>query len=327
MSALSCIIPSFPPRMNALDTAFGDSYVVSPAVLRPGAFIPEYLQKGFSFHELRVQEQRYLLVTPEDLERSSAALAELLHLFSAAYGLRPVLWAENASRRHARAWRREGLWYLTGTAGRSFDGDSDSSDSSSREPRERVSTMLSPCAQTLVVRQLVRGDVVGCRLREMASRLPYSAALLGRAKDELLQHRLCRYAPGTRAGCFRFSLSREELWQAALPLLSSPVRASYRVRKDLCSGLPLAGMSALAALTDITDNPLPTFAYYARSLQKRLPQAPIAEAGAILQLWSYPPEAVLGEHPTSVDSCSLYLSLRGELDPRIEIARSRLWPS
>lgn len=309
--------------MSALDTAFGDSYAVFPAVWPAETFVPEYLKKGFSFLELRVQEQRYLLVTPDDSERSPAVLGELLRLFSSAYGLASVLYAENATRCHTRAWRREGFAYITAHAGCSFCGDAPTA----REPRERLSHMLSPCAQALLVRQLVRGDVEGQNLRSLAALMPYSAALLGKAKDELLQHHLCRYAAGTRAGRFRFVLTRDELWQAALPLLSSPVRVSYRVRRELCVGLPRAGLSALSDRTDIADNPLPTFAYYARSLQKRLPRASMTEAGAILQLWSYPPEAILGAHPASVDSCSLYLSLMGEPDPRIEIARSRIWPS
>ena len=188
-----------------------------------------------------------------------------------------------------------------------------------KEPRE----FLSPVAQVLVLRHILFNDIHDQNLRQIGSRLPYSAMSLSNAKKELVTHGLCRYDGATTRGHFNMNLPDNVLWEKALPLLRSPVQKQLHVRSlPFQKLLPLAGESALSKQTLLVDGNIPTYAVGKQSIRELfLPGDDLdsehKEAQAIIQQWMYPPEILMHPGGKWVDSLSLYLSLRNSLDDRI----------
>ena len=85
--------------------------------------------------------------------------------------------------------------------------------------------------------------------------------------------------------------------------------------------MPLAGISALAEISELSDDTEQTYALYSRDFDKSLPTFEFS--GQKLELWRYDPR-LLCESIGSVDKLSLYLSLKDEHDPRIKGELSKI---
>ncbi len=260
------------------------------------------------------------VVSPASVQREQQRASAVLALPVAVY------WP-HAGAAQAEELRRLGCSYITPAGGaflpflwlRIPPAEWSASPPSGEEPGP-----LSPCAQVIVLRQLLFGDVEGKNIRSLARLLPYSAALLGRATLSLLAHSLCAYPAGTRCGRFLFPSNAHDLWLQAEPMLRSPVRQRFAVSRELAPPLPAAGISALAMASDLADDPLPTCAYYQRARAGRLQPAPPHAASLRIEKWSYPPSALIAPGARRVDDLSLYLSLREHHDPRVRIALQSL---
>ena len=188
-----------------------------------------------------------------------------------------------------------------------------------KEPRE----FLSPVAQVLVLRHILFHDIHDQNLRQIGSRLPYSAMSLSNAKNELVTHGLCHYDGVATRGRFNMNLPGNVLWEKALPLLRSPVQKQLHVRSlPFQRRLPLAGESALSRQTLLVDGNIPTYAVGKQSIRELFlpgdhPESEHEEAQAIIQQWMYPPEILMQPGGKWVDPLSLYLSLRDSSDDRV----------
>ena len=102
----------------------------------------------------------------------------------------------------------------------------------------------------------------------------------------------------------------------------SPVRSRVRVKTKLNDAVK-SGVTALAECSDIVDNDFLTFALPA-SAAKKIPEAKIHRYdGDIMESWRYDPR-LLNYGKDFADPLSLYISLKGATDPRIQIATERL---
>lgn len=313
---------------RVLGRVLGGSYPVedipdAPAVLRHARALDRRMLYrvtvgGAVFALAVVQEDA--IVFPDTVQQEIRRAAAVLSLPVAVY------WP-HAGARQTEELRRSGCAYITAGRGSFLPflwlRIPPAEWSSTPEIGEEKEA-LTPCAQVIVLRQLLFGDVEGQTIRSLARLLPYSAALLGRAKDELRTHALCAYPAGTRSGRFLFPKRAHDLWLRAEPLLQSPVRRRFAVALSPAPPLPAAGISALAMASDPADAPLPTCAYYQRSRKIVLSPAPPTAAELRIEKWSYPPSALIAPDARRVDDLSLYLSLRDNPDPRVRIALQSL---
>ena len=121
--------------------------------------------------------------------------------------------------------------------------------------------------------------------------------------------------------------AQRDLWEKALPLLRSPVAESMPMPRDLLDG-PAAGLTALASYTSIAEPRMPVIAVSAaawRPIRNKLVHEQLGGTDAPLvevEAWIYPPTAVV-DGPV-VDRLSLFLSLRGTTDERVEAALDEL---
>ena len=107
-----------------------------------------------------------------------------------------------------------------------------------RSRSERPSS-LAWASQLLLIRHLLRQDVEGRSLSELANLLGYAAMTLTNVRDELTRAELCAVATRGRSKHLRFPADRRETWERALPLLRSPVRGITGFLRNLPASRPV----------------------------------------------------------------------------------------
>jgi hypothetical protein len=189
------------------------------------------------------------------------------------------------------------------------------------------SNHLTWAAQAVALRHLLEGAVEDAALQELAERFGYSRMTLTKVQRELQAHGLCRVESLGRTKRLVFELDHRTLWEKLLTVARSPVRE--RLLLSRCDAeLPLSGLSALAARTDIADEARTTMAAEvsrAKELRatNRIENTPDPDAATvILEVWNYDPSLLAKERV--VDPLSLYLSLRDDADERVQAAVSSM---
>jgi hypothetical protein len=197
-----------------------------------------------------------------------------------------------------------------------------------------TSKAFSPVAQYLLLHHLQREPLhflEAMPLKETAQRFKISAVMLSYAKAELESSGLCASFRTGRTVALQFLHDRPKIWELALPRLRTPVLRRHWVKLEK-PGLhaPRAGMSALSVYTHISDDAKDTYAVYRKEfflLRKSgdirvLPDS--TEADWRVEEWSYPPCLPEEADDRVVERLSLYLSLQGNPDERVQQQRDRL---
>jgi len=123
------------------------------------------------------------------------------------------------------------------------------------------SQRFRPATQAVLIHLLLRGGD-DTNIADSARLLGYSAMTMSRAFDELETAGLGEPARSGRGRRLHLPGTPKETWQKALPFFRSPVRATHTLRFAEGCSLPgqLAGLSALARYTLLTDPPNPVIA-------------------------------------------------------------------
>ncbi len=206
-----------------------------------------------------------------------------------------------------------------------------------RRPKQKNIHRFSPATQALALYWIYNSPVSVLESRktptEMAGILGYSKMTLSRAFKEI-DAALAEINPVEAPGNLQYyDLPGYEFWQQLQPYLHSPVkRRCYLLRLDLEENLGLrAGLTALAAYSMLAE---PSQEVYAlgqsewkvlqHNRQNLILDRPDAEA-LVVEIWGYQPSvfSAYGKDG-AVDPLSLYLSLKGSSDERIEKALEEL---
>jgi hypothetical protein len=192
---------------------------------------------------------------------------------------------------------------------------------------------LLPSAQVILIYKILHRDeeIEQLPLNLLAKKFNYTAMAITKAVDNLKYHDLCRVS-GTKERYIHFDLPIPELWNAALPLLTTPVLKQVYV--DAVRGKPVMMQSNTSALPEYSEMAPSRQKYYAiekgifYDLQKKnvLVNANDVEGNLCLEVWKYHPQ-VLAKGVTAtanVDPLSIYLSLKDNDDERIEQALDKI---
>jgi len=185
-------------------------------------------------------------------------------------------------------------------------------------PPKALPAKLSPSAQ-LVLLWLLQSPDGGdwtefgtLRKKLIPNRVYLTLAVQDLERRDLVQ---------TRRNGLRKSIrpagSRRAVWEMARESLSSPVLRTRRLAKAP-PGLPVAGLTALARLSSINDEPPRCVATFRGNLAAEA-AAERHYDGEVVQEWKYDP-LLLSPDGRTVDPLSLFLSLRNETDPRVRSA-------
>ena len=188
---------------------------------------------------------------------------------------------------------------------------------------------FSPSAQVVLIAWLlgkIEGNVTA---QDLSKQLGYSAMSMSRVINELESTQVAEIERIGRERVVSFTESHATVWQKALPRLRNPVSKMVRIsEQDLHrpDALP-AGVTALSLRSMLGESTYPEYAV-SRDVWKAMEKAgvkeiPLEEPGTcMLQVWRYDPKLLVVDG--QVDPFSLYLSLQGEADERIEMALDQM---
>ena len=191
-----------------------------------------------------------------------------------------------------------------------------------RPPAENAARKtIRPTSQALLVRQIVCGDVEGETSENLSKRFGFSKMTISNVMSDFTSIGLAEMKGWPRRICFK--ASGRKLWETALPYLASPVKKTIPNKLNP-SQFCLAGIAALSEYTMIAPEAIPTYACTfeeSRYNKDCIPMEYEGDARSLLQVWRYNPRICGG---SKVDKLSLFLSLRGSRDPRIQSELEKL---
>lgn len=214
-----------------------------------------------------------------------------------------------------------------------------------RPGRQTEKARLSTAAQAVVLREILQHDCSGLPAKDLAQMLGYSPMTITRAIKALADRQLAMAEKVGREKHLRFPSSGRALWEAAQPVLKSPVTKRIWVvwrdrdiRKADFQGR-MAGESALAHYTALAETGASQWAITSdawSTLAKRRDVHVLASQASDdndhfrkdrevteLELWAYNPD-VITPGDSWVDPLSLWLSFATNTDERVEMARESL---
>ncbi|NGX52809.1 MAG: hypothetical protein KR126chlam5_01114 [Candidatus Anoxychlamydiales bacterium] len=193
-----------------------------------------------------------------------------------------------------------------------------------------VSQVLTASAQTVVIYALIHGANEHFIPSKLAEKLKYTRMTMTRAFNELEALGLGKTLRKGKERCFYFQKRGEILWKQALPLMQNPIKKVLwiQVTKSVFEKIKalgfIAGISALSLQSNLNSSSYPIFALFKDGWKTLIKSEeinilPISEgANMQLEVWNYDPDLFDENH--IVDPFSLFLSLRGIEDERVEKA-------
>lgn len=195
-----------------------------------------------------------------------------------------------------------------------------------RHPNTPTGEALSPATQAVLITMLLtkpwRDD---WSLAEIVTRLGYTPMTLTRVVRELTATGLAKVKRHGRERHLHTDELPQQLWDRARQQMRNPVKRSIWVKATahIAGSMRLAGLSALARLTQLADPPWPIYAIGPTEWRTaklggiKLLMEPATDCSE-WQLWSYSPDLL----PTArtVDPLSLTLSLEHGADERVQMA-------
>ena len=185
--------------------------------------------------------------------------------------------------------------------------------------------VLGPVAQQLLLALLLGRLLAPITIAVAAERLGCTAASVSQAVKALEGSALVQSQTQGRERVFALLGAPAVAWERARPLLQTPVRQRLRVQQALLPPQALywaAGETALAQYTSLAvpdELVLALASRQWRTLGAGVAHIPVPDAGTcVLELWRYPPEGTALQ--SAVDPLSLYLSLQGSRDERVQLA-------
>ncbi|MEI6422370.1 MAG: hypothetical protein WCP55_09140, partial [Lentisphaerota bacterium] len=188
---------------------------------------------------------------------------------------------------------------------------------------------LSPSAQAVVLEAIYFGTGVGKGISqiELSNTTTYTPMTLSRVFNELGELDFAEVKDRGRERVLCFREGGRQLWNSAKPYLRSPVRR-IAWAPEIPQNASRAGLTALAEYTMLAAPATPVYAVTVSQWKNHYPDRkdeppPIQTGKSVnVEIWTYFPENC--GNAGCVDPLSLYLSLEGTDDARVEGARKKL---
>lgn len=288
------------------------------------ANLPIYYAGALVAREMEFLDERCLWVVPQVQDLTPDFLIDIARAVEAHCHRRTLFCLEISSREFCEYLRRKEVWYVV--PGRQ----------AYLPPRvilesdRAYSSRQSECRATLSVRAqvfliwLLNQKTMSREYpyRQIGEILGYPQFAITRLAQELQSLGLARIVYKWPEAAIGFDLDRDAIWVRASKLMRSPVAKVVRM-KHPPQGLPLAGVTALSRQTDLMDDGPTVFACERQQLKDVSTSELSRYEGFVVQCWRYDPRLIANE-ADCVDPISLYLSLKDDDDPRVDLAREEL---
>ena len=294
--------------------------------------LPYFLQEAFAIRELKLLDRQILLAIDQRADRPTLAnvRAQIDKLRQLA-GM-PVVYVTRtlASYERKRLIEQKVPFLVPGNQLYLPDLGIDLREYF-RKPTAAAQTTLSPATQAMLIAVLLRRPWrAEWQPAEVVGELGYTPMTLSRAVKELTAAGIATLRTEGRARWLHAERTAAQIWEHARPLLRSPVKRRVWVllpAKSKPRPLRLAGLSALARFSMLTEPQWPTYAVgqaeWKAATQVGFETLPEPIPGACeWEIWHYSPALV--RDGDTVDPLSLTLSLQGNQDERVQLALDEL---
>ncbi|MHC8341170.1 hypothetical protein [Pseudomonas sp. HLT2-19-2] len=198
--------------------------------------------------------------------------------------------------------------------------------------RQADKEAMSPASQALLIAAIIRGwdeDYI-FRGADLVDGDPYSKMTTSRAMKEFQSFGLIEPASNEKSPRWHFIAAPKTIWEKALPVMQNPVKRV--VYSDWHPQLQrAAGLSALSKVSMLGEPSIPVIAFTKEGWDAEVQRSGRTEVGQFndpvfeVEIWSYSPDHIIGKtcvpvSRESVDPLSLYLSLRDDVDDRVQIS-------
>lgn len=181
---------------------------------------------------------------------------------------------------------------------------------------------LTPAAQAALLYMLTRLGDRKSSITDLAHDLQYAKMTISRVIDELERAGLVETETVGRAKIVALHGKPRDVWEQALPVMQTPVRRTYRIRRrpDVAD-YPLAGESALACQTALAEPRAMTIAVASEDVKRQAFEL-VPDGDVYVEAWRYDPR--LFSESGMAPPLTLYLRFRDDPDERIQIALEQL---
>jgi len=294
--------------------------------------LPYFLQEAFEVQELKLLDRQVLLAIDQPADRPTLAnVRAQIDKLRQLVGM-PVVYVTRtlASYERKRLIEQKVPFLVPGNQLYLPDLGIDLREYF-RKPTIAAQTALSPATQAMLIAVLLRRPWRDqWQPAEVVGELGYTPMTLSRAVKELTAAGIATLRTEGRVRWLHTERTAAQTWEHARPMLRSPVKRRVWMLpppKSRPRPLRLAGLSALARFSMLTEPQWPTYAV-AQAEWKAATQAgfetlPEPLPGACeWELWHYSP--ALARDSDTVDPLSLALSLQGNQDERVQLALDEL---
>ncbi len=190
---------------------------------------------------------------------------------------------------------------------------------------------LSPAAQVVIIRHLLKDSHDQWTPSSLAKKLRYSAMTIGRAFEELNANKLGKVEAIGRSKKLVFPNDRQEIFALARPMMRTPVKSTHFFRAPglpkgfygttLPQTFPYGGEMALSEQSMLNPPRNPHFAVGPRDWKKLQAEEfgvevdHSDEGNYSVDVWRYDPDIVTGER--KADPLSLYMQFQDHADERV----------
>lgn len=317
---------------NYIKDHFGLQAAVQPVSKSEISRLPLYLKGNFDLSTGNIEGRSVLWaevreeaeVTPDRLETQGRSLKALFHM--------PVVFVFD----YLDAWQRKRLIgkrvgfiqpYKQLYIPEMLMDLSDVQSTNNRSLEKKK--LLSYPTQCALLYHLQKESLEGKTFQTIAEILHYSAMTVTRIAKELAFFQLAKAAGGKEKD-LSFAQKGKDLWNKALPLLSTPVKEIWFCDEDVSSehllesgGFALDEYSMLSP-PDMMSYAIGKEAYRSLRASGRLPRLDKQYGDFKIEVWHYDPILLSGPDVKVVDKLSLYLSLQQQNDERVLAGLSEL---
>lgn len=188
----------------------------------------------------------------------------------------------------------------------------------SKREKTKNPSKLSASAQFVLLYHLQKMSLDGLSVSEIASEIcGYSYVSIAKAIENIEALGLCECRKDSeRSKRIRFIAEGKELWEKSRPYMSTPVKEIKYCDALPSVGFQYSGVSALASYTMISPDEVPTVAVYSgRFNEADFKGLNDFDGNVKIEIWRYPG---IDTESDVVDRLSLFLSLEGDSDPRVD---------
>lgn len=299
--------------------------------------LPLYISEMYRLYLTKLFNIEFILVEYRDIENFSIfQLDKHFPLTKESLNKRIVLLAENLSSLNRKKMIAKGINFIIPGKQMFLPDFLIDINDSIRNPKPKKKTeKLLPSAQFILLYFILhwtdKNILEQSSFTQLAAKTGYTKMAITNATESLVNFKLC-IVGGTKEKYIQITKPRNELWQSALPYFEDPVLKKIFVDEIPETVVLLnSNESALPEFSDI--NPCQQnyyaivkdeFYYLLKNGQLKNPNE--HEGQHCLELWKYNPQILASgiSERNNVDPLSLYLSLKGNHDERVESALEQI---